>query len=250
MAQDRPTGWRPQWHGGPVWGCRGLPAAEPHLHFGNMSRAARRTIKSQWQTAGRAMVRFFFGLLTSATTPARREDRRVERNTGQDDLQLRDYGKGRPHVVVTFRPAAAMGMQAATVNARRQVAAVYPLHDRKPFRIFRDADRLSLLGAEPDAPALSQPPPAVWRRTPRQETAQRAAVSLGLWLAFPTGTVWGVAGALTWAPPSCCSRWPRSPRLSRSIRAALEQSKANRRAPPAPGPRRALPYGSNCCILR
>ncbi len=215
MAGDRLTGWvaiAMAWCAGFVDAAAYLRVSRTYTSHitGNTSTVARRMIEGQWQTAGRAgwaILCFCVGLLISATL------QHIERGKSMRPafpvvlgLEIILLGvfiplaglPSAPLWLLIFLPAAAMGMQTVTVRrvGTLRLYTTFMTGNLSEFSetltgyLFWARDRMR--GRFRSRCLL------VLRLTPRQETAQRAAVSLGLWLAFLTGTVCGIAGDLAW----------------------------------------------------
>ncbi len=215
MASDRLTGWVAI---AMAW-CAGFVDAAAYLRLsrtysshitGNTATFARRMVEGEWQTAGKAgwaIFCFFFGLMISATL------QHIERRRGTRSAFALVLGieivllgafiplagiPSAPLWLVIFLPAAAMGMQTVTVT-RAGTLRLYTTFMTGNLSEFSESLARYLFWARDRTRGrFRRRWLLVLRLALRQEPAQRAAVSLGLWLAFLAGTVCGIAGDLAW----------------------------------------------------
>jgi uncharacterized membrane protein YoaK (UPF0700 family) len=181
---------------------------------GNTSHLGIGVVAGEWQAAGRAgwaVLCFVIGLMVSAALQhiERREGIRSAFSIvlGVEIVLLGVFiwfasSPSTPLLLLIFLPAAAMGMQTVTVTRSGSLRLYTTFHtanlstcsETLTGYLFWAWDRLR---------------GHFWHRcmwvlllTPRQEDAQRAAVSLGLWMAFLAGAICGFASEKSWGPIS------------------------------------------------
>jgi len=104
--------------------------------------------------------------------------------------------------LLTFLPAAAMGIQTVTVT-RVGSLRVYTTYLTGNLSKFSEAATSYLFWLwDRVRHRFAHRIGRVLRITPRQRSAQQAALTAGLWITFFTGAIAGVASDRLWAAPS------------------------------------------------
>ena len=175
---------------------------------GNTASLASHILQADWRDAGRfawALACFLFGLLVSAAL-TRAERRHGIRSAFAAALGLELallgvfilIGPSSNAALLIALPAAAMGVQTVTVT-RVGSLRVYTTYLTGSLSKFAEALTEYLFWAwDRTKGRFHRRIGKVLRVTPRQEPAQLAALTAGLWGAFFTGAVAGAAGDYAW----------------------------------------------------